>query len=234
MKQATAVSMSDKFVYWVFQSHPDWILELQPDLAAEAAVDAAGAAGSAGGYRFSAPVLKEREYRLDGLFLPPPQRPDLPAVILEAQMAADPGFLRRALALLVQPEEQVPASSAALRQQVAGTDQALPLADVIAAIVITRFNGRSLKELCAMGGITLEDFSQSLAYRGIFGQGRLEGRQEGELDLTLRQLRRRCGLLDPDQEVRIRALSLERLEALAEALLDFKSPADLVAWLAAG
>jgi predicted transposase YdaD len=104
------------------------------------------------------------------------------------------------------------------------------LADVIAAIVITRFNGRSLKELCAMGGITLEDFSQSLAYRGIFGQGR----QEGELDLTLRQLRRRCGLLDPDQEVRIRALSLERLEALAEALLDFKSPADLVAWLAAG
>ena len=295
----TAVSMSDTFFYWVFQSHPDWILELQPDLAAaEAAGDAAGAAGSAGGYRFSAPVLKEREYRLDGLFLPPPQRPDLPAVILEAQMAADPGFLRRlyaesgrwlqqassidhwrvvvicphrslnfgrpqavaefvrervhwielepaatdptaspllrALALLVQPEEQVPASSAALRQQVAGTDQALPLADVIAAIVITRFNGRSLKELCAMGGITLEDFSQSVAYREIFGQGRLEGRQEGELDLTLRQLRRRCGLLDPDHEAGIRALSLERLEALAEALLDFKSPADLVAWLAAG
>ena len=179
-------------------------------------------------------MLKEREYRLDGLFLPPPQRPDLPAVILEAQMAADPGFLRRALALLVQPEEQVPASSAALRQQVAGTDQALPLADVIAPIGITRFNGRSLKELCAMGGMTLEDFSQSVAYREIFGQGRLEVRQEGELDLTLRQLHRRCGLLDPDQEVRIRALSLERLEALAEALLDFKSPADLVAWLAAG
>ena len=41
------------------------------------------------------PVLKEREYRLDGLFSPPPQRPDLPAVVLEAQMAADPGFLLR-------------------------------------------------------------------------------------------------------------------------------------------
>jgi len=59
--------------YWVFQSHPDWILELQPDLAA-----------GASGYRFSAPVLKEREYRLDGLFLPPPQRPDLPAVLARA------------------------------------------------------------------------------------------------------------------------------------------------------
>ena len=48
------------------------------------------------------------------------------------------------------------------------------LADVIAAIVITRFNGRSLKELCAMGGITLDDLSQSVAYQEIFGQGLLE------------------------------------------------------------
>ncbi len=49
----------------------------------------------AAGYSFSALVLKEREYRLDGLFEPPLGRPDLPAVILEAQMAADPGFLLR-------------------------------------------------------------------------------------------------------------------------------------------
>jgi predicted transposase YdaD len=108
------------------------------------------------------------------------------------------------------------------------------LADVIAAIVITRFNGRSLKELCAMGGITLEELSQSLAYREIFGQGRQEGRQEGELNMALRLLRRRCGAISAEQEAGIRALSLERLEALAEALLDFKCPADLVAWLAAG
>ena len=66
----------------------------------------------------------------------------------------------------------MPPSSAAIRQEVVGTDQARPLADVIAAIVISRFNGRSLKELCAMGGITLEDFSQSVAYREIYGQGR--------------------------------------------------------------
>ena len=66
----------------------------------------------------------------------------------------------------------VPISSPAIRQQVAGTDQALPLADEIAAIVISRFNGRSLAELCAMGGTTLDDFSQSVAYWEIFGQGR--------------------------------------------------------------
>jgi hypothetical protein len=51
-----------------------------------------------------------------------------------------------------------------------------------------------------------------------------------------------CGALSAEQEANIRALSLERLEALAVgeafsagfALLDFKSPAELVAWLAAG
>jgi hypothetical protein len=52
--------------------------------------------------------------------------------------------------------------------------------------------------------------------------------------MALRLLRRRCGAINPEQEAGIRALSLERLEALAEALLDFESPADLVAWLAAG
>jgi len=45
------VSTSDKLFYWVFQSNPDWILELQADLPADAR-----------GYRFSAPVLKEREH----------------------------------------------------------------------------------------------------------------------------------------------------------------------------
>jgi hypothetical protein len=52
--------------------------------------------------------------------------------------------------------------------------------------------------------------------------------------MALRLLRRRCGAISAEQEAGIRALSLERLEALAEALLDFKCPADLVAWLAAG
>jgi predicted transposase YdaD len=117
------------------------------------------------------------------------------------------------LALLVQQEEAI--------------------ADVIAAIVVTRFNGRSIPELCAMGGITLEEFTQSVAYKEIFGQGRLEGQREGELDLAVRQLRRRCGDLTPEQEARVRALPLERLEALAEALLDFQGAADLDTWLAA-
>ena len=41
--------------------------------------------------------------------------------------------------------------------------------------------------------------------------------------MTLRLLNRRCGPLSPTTTARIQALPLERLEALAEALLDFRA-----------
>jgi len=49
--------------------------------------------------------------------------------------------------------------------------------------------------------------------------------------VTLRQLNRRCGPLSDATTAEIQALPLERLEALAEALLDFGGPADLAVWL---
>jgi len=81
--------------------------------------------------------------------------------------------------------------------------------------------------------ITLDDFTQSVAYQEIFGRGRQEGWQEGELDLALRLLQRRCGPLAPQQKSRVRALPPHLLEALAEALLDCKGMADLNAGLVA-
>ncbi len=49
----------------------------------------------------------------------------------------------------------------------------------------------------------------------------------------LRLLNRRCGPLSEATTAQIQALPLEQLESLADALLDFQSPADLAAWLAA-
>ncbi len=60
-----------------------------------------------------------------------------------------------------------------------------------------------------------------------------EGRQEGEAAVALRQLNRRCGPLSEATTAQIQALPLEQLESLADALLDFQSPADLATWLAA-
>jgi hypothetical protein len=136
--------------------------------------------------------------------------------------------LVQALALLLQSEQDLPATTSSLRVRVAGSSQAAEIDDVIAAILVSRFNGRSIQELCAMGGITLDDFTQSVTYREIFGRGEARG----EAKVTLRQLSRRCGPLTAEQENVIRSLPLERMEALAEALLDFEGMADLNAWLA--
>ncbi len=68
-----------------------------------------------------------------------------------------------------------------------------------------------------MGGLTLEDFSQSRAYREIFGSS--EAREAAKV--ALRQLNRRCGPLSEATTARI------------QALLDFNGPDDLTIWFAA-
>ena len=60
-----------------------------------------------------------------------------------------------------------------------------------------------------------------------------EGRQEGEAAVTLRLLTRRCGPLNEATTAQIQALHIDKLEALADALLDFQGPDDLATWLAA-
>jgi predicted transposase YdaD len=291
-----ATVATDKLFYWIFQDRPDRILQLLDDLPA-----------TAGGYSFSAPVLKEREYRLDGLFLPPLDRPELPALILEAQMASDPLFyrrlyaetarllqqqatirhwqvlvicpsrqlnfgdpepvaeflerrvrwvellateqalqapwpwLQRLLALLVLPERQLRPAIADLRQGALGRAEEMEILQLIPAIVLPRLSGLSLAEIVAMTGITLEDFSQSRAYRELIGWaeergialGEARGEARGETKVTLRLLTRRCGSLSAATTARIQALPVDKLEALAEALLDFTGPQDLQDWLAA-
>ena len=62
-------------------------------------------------------------------------------------------------------------------------------------------------------------------------QAKEEGRQEGEKNLILRLLHRRIGEIDSLLIERIIGLSIEQLENLGEALLDFSSVADLEGWL---
>jgi hypothetical protein len=62
-------------------------------------------------------------------------------------------------------------------------------------------------------------------------RGLREGRRREAAVLVLRLLHRRFGSLPAGVEDAIHALTLRPLESLGEALLDFKRPADLVAWL---
>ena len=63
-------------------------------------------------------------------------------------------------------------------------------------------------------------------------QGIEQGLQQGEIVLILRLLTRRFGPLTPAIETQIRNLSLEQLDNLADALLDFQTETELQEWLA--
>ncbi len=64
-------------------------------------------------------------------------------------------------------------------------------------------------------------------------QGRVEGRVEGGASITMRQLQRLFGPLAAETQDRIRALPMEELEELGDALLAFKDTDDLQVWLEA-
>ena len=63
-------------------------------------------------------------------------------------------------------------------------------------------------------------------------EGIVKGRDSGERALTIRLLTKKVGNLSPELLARVSGLSIERVEALAEALLDFKHVGDLERWLA--
>lgn len=58
-----------------------------------------------------------------------------------------------------------------------------------------------------------------------------QGIEQGVEGLILRQLCRKFGVIDNRLEERIRALNVEQLEALGEALLEFRVVDDLEHWL---
>jgi len=78
-----------------------------------------------------------------------------------------------------------------------------------------------------MLNLTDVDLKQSRFYQEVFA----EGRQEEGVTLILRLLQRRCGELVPAVREQVTRLPLPQLEALGEALLEFRGLADLEQWL---
>ena len=65
----------------------------------------------------------------------------------------------------------------------------------------------------------------------LYQQDRELAKQEGEQRLIIRQLNRRIGEIESSLIQRVQTLSIEQLEELGEALLDFTSIEDLENWL---
>ncbi len=86
------------------------------------------------------------------------------------------------------------------------------------------------KEIAKVESIEIRDQVMELTNPWIEA-GKELGRQEGEVELVLRQLNRRFGAPSDFEEKAVRNLPLEKIEALSEALLDFSSRDDFAAWL---
>jgi predicted transposase YdaD len=77
-----------------------------------------------------------------------------------------------------------------------------------------------------------EDIMQeSVIYQDILQKGQEQGKQKEAFRFLNRQLNKRFGEIDSSIIERVRVLSTEQLEALAEEFLSFSNVSDLVAWL---
>ncbi|MDB9411505.1 DUF4351 domain-containing protein, partial [Microcystis aeruginosa] len=87
------------------------------------------------------------------------------------------------------------------------------------------------RNLQALPKRTQEERKFIMRLAPLYEQDREKAIQQGEAKVVLRQLKRRFGELPPNITETIQKLSVEKLEDLAEALLDFNIQADLINWL---
>ena len=117
--------------------------------------------------------------------------------------------------------------------------------ELITTIMVYKFPQLSREEIQAM--FTVSDLKQTKVYQEALDEGRVEGRAAGieegleqgrtegrteeAKSLVLKQLDRLIGSIALETAAKIRALPLEQVEQLGEALLDFSDRADLDKWL---
>jgi predicted transposase YdaD len=124
------------------------------------------------------------------------------------------------------PEQTIPQAIAQVVQGTSGEQREHLLAELL--LLCTD------KEIAAMAEqIITRDYGlpETPMMRKLREQGREEGRATERVDMLLRLLTWRCGPLDAATTARVQQLDSARLLGLAEALLDFRSVADLEQWL---
>ena len=270
---------TDKLFYRIFLSQPSLIAELLSDIPDDCQ------------FEYSAPVVKEKEVRLDGLLTPISDNPDLPLVFLEAQMQKDNEFYSRffcglfvylhhykvtkfwrgllilrnrsqdlgserpyqgllnnqvqklylddlltqknlspnlaILKLVVTPEIEAISQAQSILGSAKTAAEFRRNLDLVEAILVNKFPKLSIEDIQRMLDLREADVTQTRFYQEVLQIGRQEGEQQGETNMVIRQLTRRCGGLAPNQVKKVRSLSLSQLESLGEALLDFNNLSDL-------
>ncbi|MFN7657521.1 MAG: DUF2887 domain-containing protein [Dolichospermum sp.] len=274
---------TDKLFYRIFLNQPDLIAELIPGIPSDCE------------FEYSAPVLKEKETRLDGLLTPTSNNSDVPLIFLEAQMQRDPKFYSRyfqgifsyidqyeisrnwrgliillnkrlelgselphrnllnsqverlyledllyqddlspnlaLLRLIVTPKDQAGLAARKILNSVSTEAEFQLKLDLVESILVNKFTQLTLEEIQKMLNLKEADITQTRFYQEVLEIGEKKGLQQGEANLTIRLLKRRCGNLTAIQEQKVRSLSISQLESLGEALLDFPNMSDWENWL---
>lgn len=111
--------------------------------------------------------------------------------------------------------------------------QSQAIIELVSTVMVYKFPELSREAIEAM--FSVSELKQTRVYQEALQEGRQEGRQEGEQvgesRLVLRLLSRRIGELSPEMRSLVQSLSLQQLETLGEALLDFCQLSDLEHWL---
>ena len=127
--------------------------------------------------------------------------------------------------LIVGPAKQAPERARQLIEAARGEPaEERTLVELVETTMVYKFPKLGLEEIAKMLGMATE-----ASQTRVFQEGRVE---ECKL-LVLKLLNRRVGDIPANLLAKVEALSLEKLEALIEALLDFEDSSDLQAWLQA-
>ena len=115
------------------------------------------------------------------------------------------------------------------RTEIADSSVARDIIDLLETVLVSKFAQLSREEIQAM--FLLSDIKQTRVYQEAKQEGRQEGEQAGEVRLVLRLLSKRVGKIGDRSVEMINSLTLEQLDDLGDALLDFGNIADLDDWL---
>ena len=129
------------------------------------------------------------------------------------------------LTLPVLPKSEIPGA----------TDQILrprpDLLESVLSILGERFPHFTREEIMALINLPTDHLRHTRLAQDWMAEGEARGEARGEAKLALRQLNLVCGPLSEATTASIKALPLDQLEALTEALLHFRGHADLASWL---
>jgi predicted transposase YdaD len=136
------------------------------------------------------------------------------------------------LRLFFLPEEEVRMAARSILNNPPSAVEFRRRLDLVEAILVNKFPQLSFEEVLQMLDLKEVNLSETRFYQDVLQKGLEQGLQR-EVDLVLRQLQRRCGVLLIDRQELVRSLTITQLESLGDALLDFNGMADLEVWFKA-